>query len=294
LVVIGVAVAGIHYAGSGTSSAAAASASAADDLAVLALPPPVSSLAPPVAGVGAAAMPSSLAAEISAARPLISDTNGSLDRGTASLALWASTNLTWSDLKALTPTSPALFRKDPEQERGRSICIDGVIQEIRAEKNLSRRLISDRAEPLVDGNTGPGAGSLVNGGPGAHAGNADPNRADAGAIPRLLLTGSDDADWAVPAGKVFFATIVEPDHSKTEEARLKTKPFIVEAIAVKSTGSLVDGDSARFCGILTGIVLTGNELRLEHRAVGMFELPENTGGAARAPVTAAASASAAP
>src|SRR5450432_3727574 len=48
LVVVGVAVAGIHYSGSGTSTAAAAASSTADDLAALALPPPIGSLAPPV------------------------------------------------------------------------------------------------------------------------------------------------------------------------------------------------------------------------------------------------------
>ncbi len=305
LVVVGVAVAGIHYSGSGTSSAAAASSSAADDLATLALPPPIGSLAPPAAGVGSAG--TSLAAEIALIRPLISDTSGPLDRGTASLALWASTNLNWSDLKALTTTSPALFRKDPDQERGRSVCIEGTIQEIRAEKNLSRRLVTDRAEPLVEPNMGSGNGNGNGMGTGSSMGsnsmngsgtslgsNSDPNRADAGDATRLLLAGSDDADWAVPGGKVFFATIVEPDHSKTEEARLKAKPFIVEAIAVKSTGSLVDGDTAHFCGILTGVVLSGNDLKLEHRAVGMFDLPENTGGPAHTLAPAANPAASAP
>ena len=160
LVVVGVAVAGIHYSGNGTSSAAAAAASsAADDLATLALPSPIGSLAPPVVATGNSAAPASLAAEISAIRPLISDTSGPLDRGTASLALWASTNLTWSELKPLPSTSPALFRKDPEQERGRSMCIEGVIQEIRAEKNLSHRLVSDRAAPLIESASGTGLGS---------------------------------------------------------------------------------------------------------------------------------------
>jgi hypothetical protein len=293
LVVIGVAIAGIHYAGGGTSPAAASSSSlsVADDLAALALPPPVGSLTPPAPGVGVAAAPTSIATEIRAIRPLIADTNGPLDRGTASLALWASTGLNWSDLKALTPTSPALFRKDPDQERGRSICIEGAIQEIRAEKNLSRRLVTDRAAPLVE--AGP-AGALVNG-PGLQAGKADPNHADAGDIPPLLMNGNDDADWAVPAGKIFFATIVEPDHNKTGETRLKPNPFVVEAIAVKSTGALVDGDTARFCGILTGVVMAGSDYRLQHRAVGMFDLPENTGGAARSPgASPSPSASAAP
>jgi hypothetical protein len=264
------------------------------------------SLAPPGGSAGGPA-PTTLAAEIAAIRPLISDTSGPLDRGTASLALWASTNLNWSDLKGLATTTPALFRKDPDQERGRSLCIEGTIQEIRAEKNLSRRLVTDRAAPLVEPTMGSGTGTISEGtgtgtgtstGMGSNAlngapsgGSLDPNHPDGGDAARLLLADSDDAEWAVPGGKVFFATLIEPDHSKTEEARLKAKPFIVEAIAVKSTGALVDGDNARFCGILTGIVMTGNDLRLEHRAVGMFDLPENTGGPAHvfAPSPAASS-----
>jgi hypothetical protein len=244
-------------------------------------------------------VPTTLAAEIAAIRPLISDTNGPLDRGTASLALWASTNLNWSELKGLSSTTPALFRKDPDQERGRSLCIEGTIQEIRAEKNLSRRLVIDRAAPLVEPTAGNGVGTGAIGTVGSNpatgtpsGGSLDPNHPDGGDAARLPLADSDDAEWAVPGGKVFFATLIEPDHSKTEEARLKAKPFIVEAIAVKSTGALVDGDNARFCGILTGVVLSGNDLRLEHRAVGMFDLPENTGGPAHvfAPSPAASSA----
>jgi hypothetical protein len=282
---VGVAAAGIHYSGGGSSTAAAASASAAEDLAALALPPPSTSASSgPTPSVASG---TTLAAELEVVRPLISDTSGPLDRGTASLALWASTSLGWSELKALPVTSAALFRKDPDQERGRLICIEGVIQEIRAEKNLSRRLVTDHAAPLVDPNmgnvpstvngsvTGTGTGT-DNGAPGSST--PDSNRADAGDVSRLLLSAGDDTEWAVPGGKVFFATITEIDHSKTEEARLRAKPFIVEAIAVKSTGALVDGDTARFCGILTGVVLSGNELRLAHRAVGLFDLPENTGG----------------
>ena len=298
LVIVAFVWVGLHYSGGGANSTAAtAASSAADDLAVLALPPPIASVAPAVALPGAAAgngaAPASLSAEIAAIRPLISDTNGPLDRGTASLALWASTSLGWTDLKTLPSTSPALFRKDPDQERGRALCIEGIIQEIRAEKNLSRRLVADRAAPLVDpsGST-PGSRALNGGTTGSQPGAGDSNRADAGDATRLLLAGNDDAEWNVPGGKVFFATIVEPDHSKTEEARLKAKPFIVEAIAVKSTGNLVDGDSARFCGILTGVVLAGNDLKLQHRAVGMFDLPENTGTLARTMPSAAPAPSA--
>jgi hypothetical protein len=303
LLVIGVAIAGMHYSGGGTSSAASASSSA-DDLAALALPPPIGSLAPPA---GSGTPPATLAAEIEVVRPLISDTSGPLDRGTASLALWASTSLNWSELKALPTTNPALFRKDPDQERGRLLCIEGTIQEIRAEKNLSRRLVMDHAAPLVEpavNNNGVGSGSLNGTSVGSNSENGSGTTTGSGSVGDSthaadagdsLLLGADDAEWAVPGGKVFFATVIEPDHSKTEEARLKAKPFIVEAIAVKSTGGLVDGDNARFCGVLTGVVLAGNDLKLEHRAVGMFDLPENTGNAPR-PVTPAPapSASAAP
>jgi hypothetical protein len=70
---------------------------------------------------------------------------------------------------------------------------------------------------------------------------------------------------------------------------------------VRSSGTLVDGDAARFCGILTGVVSqpgAGGEGRLIHRAVGMFELPDNTGlpvaARAAAVVSAVPAASAAP
>jgi len=263
VLVVGVIVAGVHYLGSPSPAEGAASAS--DDLSALALPPPTETHSGvPTAPSAPAAGESSLAAEIAKIRPLIAETNGPLDRGTATLALWASTHLTWADLKSLNSTSPALFRKDPDQERGRVICIEGTIQEIRAEKNLARRLIQDRALS---------AGEL--GGVGA-------DRADAGAGHALYL-GSDDAEWAVPGGKVFVATIVEADragdHGKLDDAR-RAKRFAVEAFAVKSSGTLVDGDSARFCGILTGVVETASEIHLAHRAVGMFDLPENTGGPA--------------
>jgi len=257
---IGVAVAGIHYLGA-SSSVASDAASGTDDLAALALPPPT------MKGSAAAAVPTappigeaSLTAEIAKVRPLITETNGPLDRGTATLALWASSHLTWADLKSLNATSPALFRKDPDQERGRVICIEGTIQEIRAEKNLARRLVQDRA--FSSGDFG-----------------SSPDRADGGAGHALYL-GGEDAEWAVPGGKVFVATIVEPDRNadraKLDDAR-RAKRFAVEAFAVKSSGTLVDGDNARFCGILTGVVQTASEIHLAHRAVGMFDLPENTG-----------------
>lgn len=259
LAVVGGIILGVRYLVASPSAAPASSAE--DDLAALALPPPSTTGTAAVPPAQASPGEASLSAEIAKIRPLISETNGPLDRGTATLALWASTHLTWADLKALPTTSPALFRKDPDEERGHVICIDGAIVEIHAEKNLQRRLLADRA--------------VANGG--------DVLGADAGASHGVFL-GADDAEWAVPGGKLFIATVAEPDrsaeHGKLDDAQ-RARRFAVEAIAVKSSGTLVDGNSARFCGILTGVVQTASDIHLLHRAVGMFDLPENTGAPAR-------------
>src|SRR5262249_7560088 len=87
--------------------------------------------------------------------------------------------------------------------------------------------------------------------------------------------------WDVPQGKVVFAIIAEPRQGKDEEAKFKATPLIVEALAVRSTGALVDSDHAHFCGILTGVTLRPGPSgdRLIHRAIGIFELPENIGAA---------------
>ncbi len=258
--VIGVVIAAARYLGA--SSSADPAASTKDDLAALALPPPLTPMpqGAPAPSSAPVDTETTLTAEIAKIRPMIAETNGPLDRGTATLALWASTHLTWADLKSLNTTSPALFRKDPDQERGRVICIEGTIQEIRAEKNLARRLVVDRSLSTTE------------------AGGGGSERADAGS-PILSV---DDAEWNVPGGKIFVATLIEPEHAgdrpKLDDAR-RAKRFAVEALAVKSTGSLVDGDSARFCGVLTGVVQAASEIHLVHRAVGMFDLPENTGAA---------------
>jgi len=62
---------------------------------------------------------------------------------------------------------------------------------------------------------------------------------------------------------------------------------VAEVIAVKSTGSLVDGSDARACGILTGVTVPATDTgagglgdATEHRIVGMFDLPENRAGSA--------------
>jgi len=176
----------------------------------------------------------------------------------------------------LPGTSAALFRKDPDEERGHLLCIEGEIEEIRAEKNLARRLTLDKAAPLVE-NASSGAN--------LNRPLERPDAGDGGSALALGAGAAEEAEWAVPAGKVYFATIVEQSKSKNDELRGRGKAFTVEALAVRSSGTLVDGDSARFCGILTGVVSPSGsgDGRLIHRAVGMFELPENTGAVSALP-----------
>lgn len=214
----------------------------------------------------------SLSDAIAQLRPSMGDTSGRLDRGSAELVRWASQHLEWRDLMALPTTNPALFRKDPDEQRGRVLCIDGKIAEIRAEKNLSQRLISDKTQSLEDqarsSGAMPGDGGVV----------------DAGALQAAV-----DDDWVVPEGKAYFAIVT----TETEEAKKiasKEKPLVVAAIAVRTSGSLVDGDRARFCGVLTGVnVATGptGEVVLQHRAVGLFDLEASR---AAAPASSAAPA----
>ncbi|HEX3596151.1 MAG TPA: hypothetical protein VHU80_13665, partial [Polyangiaceae bacterium] len=69
-------------------------------------------------------------------------------------------------------------------------------------------------------------------------------------------------------------------------ARMKAGPHdstFVEIIAVRSTGSLVDGSDARVCGVLTGVTVPPSggsssaviDFSPVHRIVGMFDLPQN-------------------
>lgn len=215
---------------------------------------------------------SSLPEAIAELRPAFSDTSGTLDRGSAALAQWASGHLRWSDLRGLQRTSAALFRKDPERERGRLICIDGVIGEIRAERNLARRLLNDRAQSYAEMVAqSPQTAQLV------------PDAGAPGAVPasaQLLAVGTEDSkQWEVPNGSVYFATLAEVSPDAESARRERSRQLVVAALAVRSSGDLVDGSQARFCGVLTGINLGASpgasEPVVQHRAVGMFELSEN-------------------
>ena len=213
----------------------------------------------------------------------MTDTRDQLDEGAAMLAIWASKNLTWAALDALPETSPALFRKDPGFERGRRLCASGRILEIRAETDLERRLTSDHPLPLVApdatatgmGITAPPPGPLS--GPGAGGSDGGAIRSGAGSGPRRHTR----AELAHPRrGKVFFAVLTTAPKKTDDLARMEDKgaqPLVVSAIAVRSTGTLVDGDTARVCGVLTGVneIVSDTGKTLSHRVVGMFDLPEN-------------------
>jgi hypothetical protein len=223
------------------------------------------------------------------ARPFMMNTAGRLDNGTAMLSLWAAERLTWSVLEALPETSPALFRKDPDAERGKRFCIAGSIIEIRAEKTLAGRIAEDRASPLIKG---PSTAAPALNPPPSGPALADSSGGSGLLAAPLGESPAPGSDWAVPGGgKVYVAIIKEklepanePGGSRELRRATPRDPLVVEIIAVKSTGKLVDGSDARACGILTGVTLPAGGAAAglvdvtEHRIVGMFDLPENRGG----------------
>lgn len=218
---------------------------------------------------------------IEVARPLMVNTNGRLDEGAALLTLWASKNLTWDQLESLHETTPALFRKDPDAERGKRLCISGEIREIRAEKTLATRLSDDRPSPLILTATPPSS-------TGGYDSLGTVATAAVSGAPPILETPPPSEDWTLPnGGKVFMARLVvkpsDAEREATKRANGSSRDVMgVEVIAVKSSGTLVDGSSARACGVLTGVTLPaagvasmGTSDVTEHRIVGLFDLIEN-------------------
>jgi hypothetical protein len=217
---------------------------------------------------------------IETARPFMESTTGRLDVGSALLTLWASKHLKAGDVAALPETTPALFQKDPEAERGKRLCFSGVIAQIRAEKDLGPRLIDDRPQPLIA--------------PAAPKPTAEPTlspaSSDAGVTPPVLPPPASP-DYLIPdSGKVFVATLdskpVTPPQSASSASPKPSTPApppeAVEVIAVGSTGTLVNGDEARVCGVLTGVTLlvddasTTSTEQPRYRIVGYFEEADKT------------------
>lgn len=257
----------------GEAEAAAASASALAALSGSPFGPggaPALAASAEVAGIEAT---KTLADAIADAKPKMTDTRDQLDEGAAMLALWASNHLTWSALEQLPETSPALFRKDPGLERGRRLCATGRLLEIRAESELERRMQSDHALPLVAPAASAAGAALY----------VAPSPATSEAAGALELAGPPSAAsaWKLPAGgKVFFAVLTTAPKQSDDTAaaaRDAPPPLVLSVIAVASTGALVDGDSARVCGVLTGVnqIESDSGRVLSHRVVGMFDLPDN-------------------
>jgi hypothetical protein len=280
------------------------SASALEDL--LAAPIPSTAAARETGSRGLVVEKASLKDAIEVARSRMENTVSRVDVGSALLAIWASKKLTWDALSALPETSPPLFRKDPEAERGKRLCMSGRIETIRAEKTLAGRLLEDRTLPLIERRSGAPAKPptpSVAPPPGTSTITPAPASAEsASPLPSgLPLEGLSipDEDWTIPDdGKVFFVVLQEkPEEAKPGESALshaaslaKKELMSIQVIAVGSTRGLVDGSEARACGILTGVTLPylgsgmlGSDVP-QHRIVGMFDLPENhsdRGGEAR-------------
>jgi hypothetical protein len=211
---------------------------------------------------------------IAAARPQMKNTIGRLDPGSVLLSLWASRHLTWAALEALPETSRALFRKDPEAERGKRLCMAGTVREIRAEKSLAARMVDDRPLPLIVRPTMTPTTSTP------------PSTSDSSGVALGSPDSLSDVDAVIPDdGKVFIAVVEAKSEGGSEQrigkgSAASDQPLVVEVVAVRSTGSLVDGSEARVCGILTGVNLalasriSPTEVT-EHRLVGMFDLPQN-------------------
>lgn len=73
-----------------------------------------------------------LPAAVAYVKPVMADTDASI--GHLLLAIWAADHLRWADVEALeAETSLALFRKDPDAERGKRLCVDALVLSIRAE-----------------------------------------------------------------------------------------------------------------------------------------------------------------
>ncbi len=281
-VAVGAAALGCKSSDSSPAPSSASSGSPLSDMFLAGSAPAASTVAPPTGLREQILGKANITDAIAVARPLMTNTVGRLDPGSALLSLWASDRLTWDALERVPETSSALFRRDPEAERGKRLCMSGVIQDIRAEKDLAARITDDRPRPLIQrASDTPPYPQPDAGGPSAPADSWNRTPSDLG----------PGFDWSIPHdGKVYIATLKENEDKPPEgssapnvrhgepEHRLR-----VEVIAVRSGGSLVDGSEARVCGILTGVTLpatpSGDAVGsgTEHRIVGMFDLPENRG-----------------
>ena len=62
------------------------------------------------------------------------DTTNNISVGAGMFAFWSADNLKWQDIQSLPKTTFPLVMKDPDLQRGKSICTSGSIIEIETER----------------------------------------------------------------------------------------------------------------------------------------------------------------
>jgi hypothetical protein len=78
---------------------------------------------------------------IDVAKPKMIDVyDDSLNIGAAMLALWGADAMKWAELKALPDAQYELVMKDPDEERGKKICVKGTVIEISTDKSTIKKV----------------------------------------------------------------------------------------------------------------------------------------------------------
>lgn len=79
---------------------------------------------------------------IASTQPQMADmANGEISKGAAILALWADSNMKWSELQEVPAGKFALVMKDSETQRGKKICTSGTVIEISVDATVPGRKI---------------------------------------------------------------------------------------------------------------------------------------------------------
>ena len=99
-------------------------------------------------------------------KPKMDDSVNKLDEGTALLALWSAKGLVWADVAVTkNETTFAAVLKDPDEARGKRVCVSGSIVEIEVEKVRTGKifdgLLHDYAGNLYKFSAVRGTGDLV-------------------------------------------------------------------------------------------------------------------------------------
>jgi len=87
---------------------------------------------------------------VALAKPAMTDTTDELGGGTKLFATYAAAKLRWGDVDVPAETTVAHVLKDPDVERGKRMCVDGVIATIER-RDLERRKVYVGSLRLADG-----------------------------------------------------------------------------------------------------------------------------------------------